>query len=128
MKNKLLILLGILIFFQFGFSLDCLYRGYQKENNKVYYKYHKEKIEVEEADYNTFEVIFSEPAMHFSLLAKDKNNLYYQGKKLEGIDSDSFIMIKEIKPPVMAPWGYGCASSEYIIEDKGKKYELKEQF
>lgn len=34
-KNKLLI-----------FSLDYLYRKYQNENNKVYYKYHKDKIEI----------------------------------------------------------------------------------
>ena len=126
MKSKLLILAGILLFCQLSFSLSCMYRGYLKENNRVFYEHGKYKEEVKTADYKTFEVVDSLP--HFDLLAKDKNNVYYQGKVIKGVNSKTFKIIKEFLPPDKGPWKYGCGSSGYIIEDKGIQYELKEIF
>ena len=74
MKSKLLILAGILLFCQLSFSLKCVYRGYIKESNKIYYEYGQDKEELKTADYKTFEVIDS--LTHFDLLAKDKKNVY----------------------------------------------------
>ena len=122
MKKKLIILAGMFILSQFSFSLSCLFRGYILENGKVYYE-SGERIQLETVDYNSFEIIRS---VNYSLLAKDKSNVYYQGKKLENINSETFKIIKEIKPPIRSVWRYGCGSSGYILEDKGIRYEVKE--
>ena len=124
MKKKLMILAGIFMFFQYSFSLSCLFRGYLMENNRVYYE-SKEKKELEKADYSTFEVIRS---VNYSILAKDKNNVYYQREILKDVNPKTFKIIKEITPPIRPTWGYGCGSSGYILEDNGVRYELKEVF
>ena len=94
MKKKLLILVGIFVFFQFGFSLDCMVTGYEKENNKVYYHSSKkgEKIELEKADFKSFEVI---EAVNFKSLARDKSCIlyweiirFYRYKKFWGFRGD----------------------------------------
>ncbi len=123
--KKIIILLGTLIFFQFGFSLSCIYRGYKIEEGKVYYYKGQNKIELGKADSQTFEVIRS---VNYSILAKDKKNVYYDGKLLENVNSKTFFIIEEIVPPDKGPWKYGCGSSGYIIKDKNKTYELKEVF
>ena len=97
-----------------------------KKDNKIFYEHGNNKEELKTADYKTFEVIDSLP--HFDLLAKDKKNVYYQGKAVKGINPKTFKIIKENFPPDKGPWKYGCGSSGYIIEDKGKQYELKEVF
>lgn len=122
MKKKLIILAGMFILSQFSFSLSCLFRGYILENDKVYYE-SREKIQLEAADYKSFEIISS---VNYSLLAKDTNNVYYQGKILENINPETFKIIEEIKPAIRPVWGYGCGSSGYILEDKGIRYEVKE--
>ena len=126
MKNELLILAGMLLVCQLGFSLSCMNRGYLKKDNKIFYEHGNNKEELKTADYKTFEVIDSLP--HFDLLAKDKKNVYYQGKAVKGVNPKTFKIIKENFPPDKGPWKYGCGSSGYIIEDKGKQYELKEVF
>lgn len=88
MKSKLLILAGMLLFCQLSFSLSCMYRGYLKENNKVFYVHGKDKEELKNIDYKTFEVVDSLP--HFDLLAKDKKNVYYQGKVIKGVNPKTF--------------------------------------
>ena len=126
MKNKLLILAGILLFYQLNFSLKCVHRGYLKEDNKVYYEYGQIKEELKMSDYKTFEIVDS--PTHFDLLAKDKKNVYYQGKVIKGLNPKTFKIIKENLPPDKGPWKYGCSSSGYILEDKGIRYEVKEVF
>lgn len=37
MKKRLLILIMLLIVSQLSFSMSCLFRGYRKVNNEVYY-------------------------------------------------------------------------------------------
>lgn len=129
MKKAFLIISALFMISHLSVSLSCMYRGYKKENNKIYYvELRKNGIEKEmkEVDYNTFEVIESLP--HFKLLAKDKKNVYYQGEKIENVNSKTFKIIKEILPRDKGPWKYGCGSSSYIIEDKGNIYELREDF
>lgn len=123
--KKVIILLGVFVFFQFGFSLSCMYRGYEIEDNKVYYYKGRDKIKLDKADFKTFEVIKS---VNYSILAKDKNNVYYDGKLLENVSSKTFLIIEEIVPPDKGSWKYGCGASGYIITDKNKAYELKEKF
>ena len=124
MKSKLLILAGMLLFCQLSFSLSCMYRGYLKENNKVFYVHGKDKEELKNIDYKTFEVVDSLP--HFDLLEKKKKNVYYQGKVIKGLNPKTFKVIKENLPSDKGPWKYGCSSSGYILEDKGVRYEIKE--
>ena len=124
MRNKLIILAGIFMFFQFSFSLRCVYRGYIKENGRIYYK-NREKIQLKKADYETFEIIKS---VNYSLLAKDKNNVYYQGKIVSNVNPETFKIIEEITPALKPAWGYGCGSSGYVLEDKGIRYEMQEVF
>ena len=129
MKKNYFIILVLLMINQLSFSLSCVYRGYKKENNKVYYvekRRNGTEKKIKEADYDTFEIIESEP--HYRLLAKDKRYVYYQGEKIENVNSKTFEIIKENLPPDKGPWKYGCGSSGYIIEDKGRQYELKEIF
>ena len=126
MKSKFLIILILFSIGQLSFSLNCKYRGYLKENNKVYYFGDTGVIKKEvNADYDTFEVI---EAVNYSLLGKDKDKVYYKGELLEGIDAKTFKIVKELKPPFKVFLGYGCGSSGYILEDKGKQYELRERF
>lgn len=125
MKKSLLILAGMFIFAQGSFSLSCMYRGYEKEVNKVYYLKGTQKIELTNADFDTFEVI---RAVNYSILAKDKNNVYYDGKLLKEIDAKTFLIMEEIIPKDKDPWKYGCGASGYIIEDKSKTYKLEEIF
>ena len=98
MKSKLLILAGMLLFCQLSFSLSCMYRGYLKESNKVFYVHGKDKEELKNIDYKTFEVVDSLP--HFDLLAKDKKNVYYQGKVVKGVNPKTFKIVKENFPQI----------------------------
>jgi hypothetical protein len=126
MKKKCLIFLLLMSLSQFVFGLNCYYRGYVKKNTKIYYiKFGSiTEEEIESADYETFKVIKS---VNYSLLAHDKDNVYYNGKLLQDIDAKTFKIIKELKPKFQPILGYGCESSGYIIEDKGKRYELREK-
>lgn len=125
MNKKLLVLVGMFIFMQTAFSLSCVYRGYRKEVGKVYYFKGSKKIELTNADFDTFEIV---KAVNFSILARDKNNIYYDGKLLKDIDVNTFLIKKEIKPNDIGPWKYGCGASGYIIKDKNKTYKLEEVF
>jgi len=69
-----------------------LRNGYLKDNRFIYFHtWTEEGYEdrlVKEADYTTFSVIKWE-------YAKDKNNVYYYGKKINGADVSTFQIIKE---------------------------------
>ena len=125
MRKNLLIIIGILILGQLGFSLDCIYRGYKIENNEVHYLNGNSYIKLENADYKTFEVVDS---VNYSILGKDKDHVYYQGKLLPNINEKTFKILEEITPPVQKVWGYGCGASGYIIEDGEQRYILEEKW
>ena len=66
---------------------------YIKDEKNVYYvdEENAEIKKIENADYKTFQVIEY-------LYAKDKNNVYYQGKKLNNVNPNYFkIVDNEIK-------------------------------
>lgn len=126
MKKTYFIILVLLMISQLSFALDCTVREYKKEDKKIYYIEGKLKKEIKTADYDTFEIIGSGP--HIKLLAKDKRYVYYQGKRIENVNSKTFKIVKEELPSKKESQGYGCTSLGYIIEDRGKQYELKEIF
>ena len=89
MRNKLLILISLPIFFQLGISC-CSTSEYKIENGKIFWKQDlKVKKELKDVDLETFEDLDGSVKLnaHF---AKDKNNIYYQGVRLEGADLKSF--------------------------------------
>ena len=63
-------------------SKDITSIDYFVDKNNIYYAY--ENLEkIQGADKNSFEVLGN-------YIAKDKNNVYYNGKKMENVDSKSF--------------------------------------
>ena len=63
-------------------SIDVTNIDYFVDKNNIYYAY--ENLEkIQGADKNSFEVLGY-------YIAKDKNNVYYNGKKMENVDSKSF--------------------------------------
>lgn len=57
MKKKLLILTGMLIFFQFSFSLSCYFPSYNIENGKVSFSGPGNQNVISKADPETFKNI-----------------------------------------------------------------------
>ena len=78
------------------FILGCegLFQGYNKKDNKVYYKHLSEttgtgEILVDDADYKSFKKLKD------FRFGKDKNWVFFNGQILKGADSESFILLKE---------------------------------
>ena len=97
MRNKLLILISLPIFFQLGISC-CSASEYKIENGKIFWKQDlKVKQELKDVDLETFEDLDGSVKLnaHF---AKDKNNIYYQGKVIKELDSKTFEVVKRNIP------------------------------
>ena len=121
MKKKLLILAGLFMFFQFGFSLSCFFPHYSFAEKKVTYIGLGEKIDVDKADIETFKDLDG-------AFGIDKNNVYYLGKVLKKIDRQTFeVTARYIPVPNDPVWGIGCQTS-YITEfkDKNGVYKLED--
>ena len=121
MKKKLSILLGMLIFFQLGFSLSCFFSHYELKDNTAIYNGLNEKVTMENVDIETFEDLDG-------YFGKDKNHIYYDGKILKNIDVKTFEVISKYLPIANDPiWGIGCQTS-YITEFKDKNgiYKLED--
>ena len=63
-------------------SKDVTSIDYFVDKNNIYYAY-EDLEKIQGADKNSFEVLGN-------YIAKDKNNVYYNGKKMENVDSKSF--------------------------------------
>ena len=63
-------------------SKDLTSIDYFVDKNNIYYAY-EDLEKIQGADKNSFEVLGN-------YIAKDKNNVYYNGKKMENVDSKSF--------------------------------------
>ena len=122
MKNKLLILIGIFVFVQFGFSLSCFFPYYKIEDGTIMYYGGSNKVMLEKFDIETFEGLDR-------AFGKDKNHVYFTGKIIEKIDAKTFEIVSryEPKPIPNSPWGIGCQTS-YITEfkDKNGTYKLED--
>jgi hypothetical protein len=113
MKKKLLILAGIFIFFQFGYSLKCFFPHYKLEGKKLVYIGLDEKTAVNTADIETFKELDE-------AFGIDKDHVYYEGKILRNIDSKTFEVTGNHIPVADDPiWGIECQTS-YITEFKDK--------
>ena len=77
---------------------------------------------MEKVDFETFKELDKN-------LGKDKNHVYYEGKIIKDIDTETFEIISwyEPKPIEGSPWGLGC-QYRYIekFKDKNGTYELKD--
>ena len=82
--------------------------GYFKDKNNIYYGLSGNLYKIKNADLQTFEVLNSlySSSVYF---AKDKNNVYYNGKKLDGIVPNDFEQIQS-----------------YFIKDKNGIYKFEE--
>ena len=121
MKKKLLILAGILVFFQFGFSLSCFFPHYEVKGDTVMFNGGSNKVMMGNVDIETFKDLDG-------IFGKDKNHVYYVGKILKNIDTKTFeIVSKYIPIPDDPVWGIGCQTS-YITEfkDRNGTYKLED--
>ena len=82
--------------------------GYFKDKNNIYYGLSGNLYKIKNADLQTFEVLNS-PYSSSAYFAKDKNNVYYNGKKLDGIVPNDFEQIQS-----------------YFIKDKNGIYKFEE--
>ncbi len=113
MRRRLVVLVGVFLVFQFGFSNACGMR-YKLEKGKIYYYNNfKDRIEIKEVNYKTFEIISN-------TLAKDTNNIYYLGEKVNGVNSKTFKITKEYGELV-----FDCYRTSYVIEDNGNQVFLE---
>jgi len=89
-------------------TLKKLDNGYFKDKNNIYYGLSGNLYKIKNADLQTFEVLNS-PYSSSVYFAKDKNNVYYNGKKLDGIVPNDFEQIQS-----------------YFIKDKNGIYKFEE--
>ena len=85
-----------------------LENGYYKDKNNIYYYLDNNLYTIKNADLATFEVLNS-PYSSSIYFAKDKNNVYYQNKKINGIVADGFEQIQS-----------------NFIKDKNRLYKIDE--
>ena len=89
-------------------TLKKLDNGYFKDKNSIYYELSGNLYKMKNVDLPTFEVLNS-PYSSSVYFAKDKNNIYYNGKKLDGIVPNDFEQIQS-----------------YFIKDKNGIYKFEE--
>jgi len=89
-------------------TLKKLDNGYFKDKNSIYYELSGNLYKMKNVDLPTFEVLNS-PYSSSVYFAKDKNNVYYSGKKLDGIVPNDFEQIQS-----------------YFIKDKNGIYKFEE--
>ena len=89
-------------------TLKKLDNSYFKDKNNIYYGLSGNFYKIKNADLQTFEVLNS-PYSSSVYFAKDKNNVYYNGKKLDGIVPNDFEQIQS-----------------YFIKDKNGIYKFEE--
>ena len=95
------------------FEVFDYWENYFRDKNNVYYEnelYKMDLKKIEGADRNSFEILNSE-------FSKDKNNVYYYGNKMKGINPDGFEFV-----------GRDFKNNEdiiYFLKTKDKVYVLK---
>jgi len=109
MKKTLLILIPIAVILVVGlllywFSSPIIEDGYSKKNGIVHFAGNRIEIEMDYADYDTFEILggiandmTNQDCMwdnYTGLYAKDKNNIYYNSRTLKNADLNSFEYIE----------------------------------
>ena len=70
-----------------------LENGYYKDKNNIYYNLDNNLYTIKNADLATLEVLNS-PYSSSIYFATDKNNVYYQNKKIDGLVADGFEQIQ----------------------------------
>ena len=117
MKKKLLILAGILVFFQFGFSSNCVSPNYELKDKTIIYNNGVEKVTMRNVDAETFEHLDG-------YFGRDKNHVYYIGKILGNIDVKTFETVDKVTPSLSKK---ECPSSLIMeFKDKNGTYGLSD--
>ena len=119
-----MIIFGTIVFFQSVFSC-CSASEYKIENGKIFWKQNlKIERELKNVDLETFEDLDGSVKLnaHF---AKDKNNIYYQGKVIKELDSKIFEVVKRNIPTKGDPRG-DCVNYIKIFKDKNGIYQLED--
>lgn len=124
MLRKLFVVLAVLLNSYSVFALGCVYRGYEIEKHDVYYINGSIRKKLSKADLKTFKIV---RLSNYNLLARDKNNLYYQGEIVEGVNPNTFLIKKVIPSEEKNSDGYNCRSASYVITDGGKEQILEEK-
>jgi len=89
-------------------SFENIDGDYYKDKNNIYYDLDNNLYKIKNPDLATFEVLNS-PYSSSIYFAKDKNNVYYQNKKINGIVADGFEQIQS-----------------NFIKDKNRLYKIDE--
>ena len=122
MKKKLLILLGMFVFFQFGFSTSCNFSGYEKRDNKIFYyegiwfgkPKNDEWKEIKKTDFKTF------VSLDQRGFGKDKNHVYFRGKFMTDIDAKTFEVTSMMYENELKNTTAEHCFSPYVVEFKDK--------
>lgn len=129
MKKKLLILVGIMILSNLIFSTSCNFYLYEQKDNKIIYSegitpgmHTMRTNEIKKADVKTFSMLDR------SGLAKDKNNLYYMGKIVKGIDGLTLEIVSRQNNNSLKGTTAEHCFSPYIeeIKDKNGTYLIED--
>lgn len=122
MIKKLLILAGLFIVFQFGYSLSCIASYYRVVDGVLRYTGAGQNRVVKNVDIETFEDLDW-------AFAKDKNRVYYLGQNIKNIDAKTFQVIHEYKPIpefIKSPPPRCGPPNIEKFKDKNGTYELKD--
>lgn len=122
MKRKLLILAGLFMMFQFGFSVIRPSGYYNVKDEKVTYVSLGRIEEVEKADFKTFKILDNN-------LGIDKEYLFIHGKIAEGIDVKTFEIVSwetTDYSDYSTSWGGVKFTHIEKFKDKNGTYELKD--
>ena len=85
MKKKLLILAGLFMFFQLGFSLSCFFPHYSTDKGKIVYIGLGERKIAEEADTETFKELDHGEGFRSGVLCPTARNALTARSRLTGI-------------------------------------------
>ena len=100
----------------FSFSIKCFIPTYEFEDGKIYIMNGpSKKTLVGKADFDTFQILGK-------TLARDKNNIYYDGEVLEEIDYKTFEFISVRYPKIDPVWGTTCQEPVIKFKDKNGEY------
>ena len=123
MRKKLMILVGVFLVFQFGYSLSCVGSYYRVVDGVLRYTGAGQNRIVKDVDSKTFERLDW-------AFAKDKNRVYYLGQNIKNIDAETFEVIREYEPlssiDIKSPPPRCEPPNITKFKDKNGTYELKD--
>lgn len=117
---KKLILVVFLLFLKFSLACEVFPIKFliDDKNKKVYFAKNEKTTEVEGIDFETFEIYDKSTFYTYGTLAKDKNNVYWMGKKVDFLEPDDV----EVTDAKFFP---SCEVNISVKYSKNKEYTFK---